>query len=132
MRTFAIRVLAGIAIALAAMAVPVQAQTFTSFPKTATAFQSSVVSIKAARGVLQWVSCSNPNAAVEYIQFFDQVAAPTVGTTPPYSVLSVPASTTYNFAVPVQFLNAIKAIPTTTPTGSTAPGSALVCTFGFN
>lgn len=130
------RILVGLVAILAVVtglaASPAAAQGFSPIPKVAAAFKSSVVVIKGSPGVLQWASCSNTNASVEFIQVFDTIGSVTVGTTPPSSIIPIQASGVTNFVVPTQFLFGIKAIPTTTPTGNTAPSTALDCAFGFN
>jgi hypothetical protein len=71
----------------------------------------------------------NPNASVEYIQVWDVASGSiTVGTTAPTYVIPIPATTGANveFSVGIAHATAINIAATTTPTGSTAPGTALV------
>jgi len=115
---------------LCAMA-PAMAQVNAPIPSLQTALSNTAVQLKGAPGVLQWGSCYNPNASIAYVQVFDATSV-TVGTTTPTEALPVPATTVASLPFPAQFFNAIKVAATTTATGGTAPGSALVCNFGFN
>lgn len=87
--------------------------------------------VRTGGGVLQWAACYNPNAAVAYVQVFDS-AAPTVGTTAAALALPVPATSNIVFPVASQYFNGVTVAATTTPGGSTALGTALVCNFGVN
>lgn len=75
----------------------------------------------------------NPNGSVEYIQLFDAlIAGVTLGTTVPKMVIPIPASTTVSIPVsPVSFFTGISAAATTTPTGSTAPGTGITASIVF-
>lgn len=73
---------------------------------------------------------SNPNSSTVYVQFFDSATAGTVtvGTTAPFFWFAIPANSgvTDNglpFAIP--FANGIVVAATTTPTGNTAPSTAI-------
>lgn len=76
----------------------------------------------------------NPGAATAYVQFFDALSADvTVGSTVPTRVRSVPAGGGIDtgYFAPLRFNAALTIAATTTPTGSTAPGTALVIDFDF-
>lgn len=120
-------------LALILLACPVaMAQVNAPFPYRASALSNTVVQPKLARGVFQWGSCYNPNASVEYVQIFDLATTVTLGTTPPTLAIPLAASTVSQLPFPAVMLNGLQLAATTTATGSTAPGSALVCNFGFN
>lgn len=53
---------------------------------------ATAISVKATPGNLYWVSCSNANAAVRYLQIHDKASAPTAGNTPILSFV-IPAGT---------------------------------------
>lgn len=70
----------------------------------------------------------NPNASAVYIQVWDVAnASITVGTTAPTYVIPLPAGAAANveFSNGIKHATAINIAATTTPTGSTAPGTAL-------
>lgn len=100
-------------------------------PVPANALTTTVVTVKAVPGVLVWVACANPNAAIEYVQVFDTTSAVTLGTTAPKFSLAIGASTTVLQPLDVAMYTGMKIAATTTPTGSTAPGTALACTIGI-
>jgi hypothetical protein len=82
-------------------------------------------------GVLDFVSCYNPNATVAFVQIFDIVGAVTLGTSTPKTVLAIGATSTGGATMMnLGFANAIKSAATTTATGSTGPTTDLVCSFG--
>ena len=77
---------------------------------------------------------SNTNASAVYVQFFDAlVANVTPGTTTPTFFLAVPASGVLDgeFPVPPAFAVGIVICVTTTPTGGTAPGTAVPITLHY-
>lgn len=79
-----------------------------------------------------WVQCYNPNASIAYVQLWDQTATPTVGTTAPKLSIGLAAqATSPAIYLQARLLNKLWAAATTTATGNTAPGSALVCNFGI-
>lgn len=83
-------------------------------------------------GELRRVTCYNPNASAAYVQLFNAATSNvTVGTTAPYDVVPLQATTTVTWAVPAGdiYSVAISAAATTTYNGSTSPGTALVCSF---
>lgn len=101
-------------------------------PVGKTGISNTSVTVKATAGTLGMVVCDNNNAAWSYLQLFD-VTTPSVGTN--VGFIPIPPATTNGYALPVQplvFNNSIKVAATTAPGGSTAPGTALNCTFGFN
>jgi hypothetical protein len=97
---------------------------------------TTIKTIKANPGQLGWLDCYNPNGSAASVQLFDALAGNvTLGTTAPNAFITLGA--TSGRSIPVlglglQFLNGIAFAATTTPTGSTAPGSALQCSYGFN
>ena len=121
---------------LALAGLPAKAQVTPSsnpFPLFVNALSTTVTTIKAKGGFITWIQCYNPNAAVSYLQFFDTVGAVTLGTTMPKAVIAI--SSTLDgprMPTPFNFVTGLKVAATTTATGSTAPGTALGCTFGYN
>lgn len=110
-------------------------------PYANAALTSTAVSVKVAPTtpygsfvqVLHY-NVSNTNASVVYVQFFDAlVANVTPGTTAPTFFLAVPAGGVLDgeFPVPPAFSNAIVICATTTPTGSTAPGTTIPITLHY-
>lgn len=93
---------------------------------------SSVVSSVAA--TLKSYYCYNPNATVEYVQFFDvaTAGAVTVGTTVPKWSIGIPATSAANLSgLNLSFANGIQVAATTTASGASAPGTALDCNFSY-
>jgi len=93
---------------------------------------SAVVSSTAA--VLNDYYVYNPNASVAYVQIYDVATAGgvTVGTTTPKWSIGIPATSGANITnLNLTFANGIQVAATTTATGSTAPGTALDCNFGY-
>lgn len=89
--------------------------------------------IKSTRSNLSWIACddSNNNTEVDYLQFFDTTGTVTVGVTAPKFSLPVQGGqVNIQSDINASFLNAVQVAATTTPTGGTAPGSNLQCTFG--
>ena len=74
------------------------------------------------------ISCSNPGGAVAYLELFDSSSAPTLGTAPMFET-GVPAGGTLSFTPTLPYtgftIGWIGAA--STPTGSTAAGTAIVC-----
>lgn len=116
----------------AMMLAPAAAQVNAPFPYRASALSNTVVQPKLSRGVFQWGSCYNPNAGVVYVQVFDSAGTVTLGTTPPTLAIPLPPTAVTQLPFPAVMLNGLQLAATTTATGSTAAGSALVCNFGFN
>lgn len=97
-------------------------------PASLTALLATKTAVKAGAGTMGGYMFYNPNASVVYIQVWDvAIGSITVGTTAPTYVIPIPAGSAAN----VEFTNGIKhateinVAATTTPTGSTAPGTAL-------
>lgn len=89
--------------------------------------------IKATRGRVTWYHIYNPNSVVIYVHFYDLAAASVVvGTTVPVVSLAIPSITgapvTLDGSVlyGIPFATAISVAATTTPTGGTAPATALL------
>jgi hypothetical protein len=123
-----------VAAAVALLATAAVAQVTGSAQVLLSTLSNTAQVVKAAAGKLQWLSCGNPNASIAYVQIFDAASATsvTVGTTSPKSVFTIAASSSTHIRPEASFLNGIKAAATTGPTNGTAPGSAVVCSFGVN
>ena len=90
-------------------------------------------SIKATSGTLFGLNVYNPNASGVFLQAFDS-ASVTVGTTTPAQSYYVPATSPMIIPIStlgIAFANSIQIAATTTATGSTAPGSAVVVNAAF-
>ena len=92
---------------------------------------ATVAAVKLLPGNVYGIVVYNPNVTVAYLQMFDlATASVTLGATAPKLAIPIPATGTV--AVPVTsegkigFFTAISIAATTTPTGSTAPGTGLV------
>lgn len=94
---------------------------------------SSFNTIYAGPGFLWGWQIQNTTTASVYVQVFDSLA-PTVGTTTPAMSLWLPPSGGIDaFGVsPFYFATGITVSCTTTPTGSTAPASAINLNFFYN
>jgi len=93
---------------------------------TALTNTAQAVSSTPARIFGYWIT--NPNAAVEYIQFYNQLAANvTVGTTIPFMTISIPASSSANLSLPygIQCASALSVAATDSAGGNGAPGTGL-------
>lgn len=100
-------------------------------PFLANALSNTAVTVVASAKTLDSYYLHNPNTAKAYVQLFD-AASVTVGTTVPKWSICVPPESAANLAnVNLGFSNSIKVAATTTPTGSTAPSTALDCNFGY-
>jgi hypothetical protein len=94
--------------------------------------------IKGSQGQLGFAQCDNiGNAAATYIQIFNAAStgAVTLGSTLPTQVIPIPGLVTNGFVsnwIGLQYNTGIVVAATTTSTGSSAPGVAINCTFGFN
>lgn len=98
------------------------------------ALTNSAVVVKASPGPVLWYQCYNPNATVAYLQVFDSAGSVTVGTTTPARSFAVaPLSTTgpQPPSPPLSGSAGLQIAATTTPTGGTAPGTALQCDVAF-
>jgi hypothetical protein len=102
-------------------------------PSFQSALTNTKVLVKGSAGALGgYLSVWNPNTSVVYIQVFDAAlaATPTLGTTVPNAVIAVPpqAAGPGEVTVGIPVAAGIVIAATTTPTGLTAPSSALVAT----
>lgn len=91
---------------------------------------TAVAVLSAGAHQMGFALCDNNNAAWTYLQFLDS-ASPTVGTN--VGFLPIPPNTNTGFAlalVGIQFSTQMQVAATTTPNGTTAPGTAINCTFG--
>lgn len=101
-------------------------------PTALTAITNSSQTVKGSAGQLGYALCDNPNNAWSYLQFFN-ATSPSVGTNVGFIPLPPNLSGGMTLSVVgLQFSNSIKVAATTTPTGSTAPGTNLNCSFGYN
>jgi hypothetical protein len=95
-----------------------------------------VTAIKASAGQLGKMLCYNPNATAAYVQIFNIASGSvTLGTSVAVDTVPVPATSTAGFILPLpgeNYATAISFAATTTATGSTAPGTALTCSYGYN
>ncbi len=74
-------------------------------------------------------SVGNPNTGPVYIQCFDSLIGPTVGTTVPKWSLFVPTGGVSNLATDVYFRDGLWVAASTTDDGSTAPTTAVNASF---
>ena len=94
----------------------------------------ALAAISAVPSNLCAITVGNPDSSTAYLQLFDAPmtgdGAPTLGITTPNLSLMIPAGQTLPIVLPggqqITFQNAITAAATTTPTGATPAGSALV------
>ena len=95
---------------------------------------ATVVAIKVTAGKLYGLEASNPNTVSIWLQFFDLATGDvTIGTTTPKMTLVVPKGASASdvgamdklWTAGIHFETAIVVAATTTPTGSTAPGTGL-------
>jgi hypothetical protein len=101
-------------------------------PKSLTAITNSAQTVKSSAGQLGYAQCDNNNAAWTYLQLLD-ATSPTLGTNVGFIPLPPNLSAGMTLSVQgLQFANAIKVGATTTPGGSTAPGTSVNCSFGYN
>jgi len=100
------------------------------------ALSTTVQSVKSSAGQLGRVYCYNPNASVAYVQIFNATTGNvTLGSTTPTDFVPIAATATGGWAkspVGDQYSTAISVAATTTYNGSTAPGTALPCSFDYN
>lgn len=92
------------------------------------ALSTTVQTVKASDGRFGGYYFFNPNTDPVYIQIFDVSGTVTLGTTTPKLSFGVPKGGGANleFLRGIPFANAIKIAATTTPTGSSAPSSAVL------
>ena len=100
------------------------------------ALTNTVTAINPGYTNFSFMECYNPAAAATYVQVFNAVPGNvTLGTTPPATVISMATLASRGFAFSdngLSFPVAMSVAATTTATGSTAPATALTCTFGYN
>lgn len=106
-------------------------QNYGSTPYDANGLTNSVKTVKASRGLLQVLSCYNPNSSAAYVQVFDTASAPTVGVTAPRFSIGFGATSSQSVPLGVGMLNAIKIAATQTATGSSALDAPINCTVAF-
>jgi hypothetical protein len=98
----------------------------------------STTDVKATAGSLGVAHCSNPNASTTFVQVFNVVhGSVTLGSTAPSWVVMLAPSTTDGMALAygsgiVLGGSGISVAATTTATGASAPGSAVICSFGYH
>ncbi len=99
-----------------------------------TALTSTKTAVKTSAGNLYGYHIYNVNNAVTYVQLFNATTANvTVGSTTPTAVLAIPANGWADAppATPIAFATALTIAATTTATGSTAPGTAILVNFWY-
>src|ERR1035437_10211073 len=116
----------------AAFATVQGASTYANATTTAT-----LVVAQATPGLLCYWNISNPNTGLVYVQFFDAntTAGITLGSTAPKFFIAVPPSNgvTDGVTTPgIAFQSGIVIAVTTTPTGASAPSSAVPLTLATN
>lgn len=99
--------------------------------KPIAALTSTPVLVKATRGIVDRLTCYNPNASVAYAQFYDTTSVVTPGVTTSKFFVALTPSTVTNVTLGVNMFNAAQVAGTTTAGGGTAPGSALPCSVTF-
>lgn len=107
----------------------------TQAKKALPALSTTVTAVKSTGPArLNALICGNTNASMEYVQVFDVAGTVTLGTTPPDWIIPIPATNSGGLILiyGLDFVNAIKVAATTSATGSTAPGTALDCSVGYN
>lgn len=133
------RVLALMAIACLLLgAIPAAADNVsgTAKPYLNTALSNTVVNVKTSSGTVLGWSFVNKGGAEAYVQVFDSAAANvTLGTTTPKLVVWIPAGGAweekFTGETKVGFYTAISLAATTTATGSSAPGTALIANIEY-
>jgi hypothetical protein len=102
-------------------------------PVPVTALSNTVTTIQSSGPKkLDLYECYNPNGSAAYVQVFDISGTVTLGTSTAKNVFGIAANSRGGLAaMGLTYSNAIKVAATTTATGSTAPGTALVCNFGW-
>lgn len=102
--------------------------------RTAALDESPVVAVKAAAGAVYGYHLYNSHSAAVFVQFYD-VAAGSVspGTTTPKKTLAIPAGACLDtqMAVPWVFGVAISMAATSTATGGSAPGAAVLANVDY-
>lgn len=105
-------------------------------PGVQAALSTTVESIKSSAGQLGKMLCYNPNSSTAYVQIFNIASGSvTLGSSVAVDVVPIPATLNGGFTLPLpgeQFSTAISFAATTTATGSTAPATALTCSYVYN
>ena len=104
-------------------------------PALLNGLSNTVVSVKAAPGILGAVYCYNPQGAAAHIQIFDAAStgAVTLGTTKPKLSFGIPTASANGMplaSVGIGFLAGIQVAVTTTATG--ASSSSMDCSLTFS
>ena len=98
------------------------------------ALTTTPVTCVSAAAKLTYFHCTNLGTALAYVQVLN-TASPTLGTTVPIQWFGIPAAATTGAGAggrpETAYSAAITVAATTTPTGNTAPGTALACTFSY-
>jgi hypothetical protein len=104
-------------------------------PKVLSALTATLAPVKSSSGQLGPLYCTNSNASIIYLQFFDAATASavTLGSTTPSLSIGFPMGT---FGIPPSsigfgFNNGIEVAATATATGSGAPAATLTCSVGI-
>ena len=118
---------------MASLAVPAQAY---RAAVVTSALTNTVVAVNPGYTNFSYMQCYNPAAAASYVQVFNAIPGNvTLGTTVPAIIIPMGTLQATNFAFADQGLTlpvAMSVAATTTATGSTAPATAVTCTFGYN
>lgn len=126
-----------LAVALWITARQARAQQYDALVLPVASLSNTAVAIKSAPGPLLWLQCYNPNATVAWVQFYDTVAAVTVGTTAPTKFFAFGPLQSSGFVYPdpikgtLAAAAGIQVAATTTSKGGTAPTLPLSCEFAI-
>ena len=93
-------------------------------PVLFSALTNTVVQVRGHACVLESYSIVNPAAATTFIQMFDSLATPTLGTTVPTLSLGVPTIQSETLQADTFFQLGLWVAATTTATGNGAPATA--------
>ena len=102
------------------------------------ALSTTAVAVKASAGSVVGYNIFNPGSALAYVHFYDVAqGSVTVGTTVPKLSLPLPSNSSATVGIDskqasVPYSTAITVAASTTPGGSTAPGTALVVNILYN
>jgi hypothetical protein len=101
-------------------------------PVIKSALSTTVFTLASGVAILDSVICYNPHATADaYVQFFNTTSSVTLGTTVPDYFIPCPHSSNCGgMNTNINFGTGIKLAATTTSTGSSAPTTALECSFG--
>lgn len=73
----------------------------TTTTKASSAATTNATLVKAGLTNLSYISINNASAATKFVRFYNKATAPTVGTDTPAMVISVPATSSKEIALPV-------------------------------